>query len=177
MTEITYHLVMNRPGHSVIEIPLGMEALRSLANVTADDPVNIELIDSLTMHPAASIRAAVASFQCIKKSAIEQLERDAAVDVQRQLVQSKAFQQIVTTERLCELAARDVELACRIADDLSYFTEIDQDAVTDYLSKHPDPSVRIAVARCSSTPRRIRRLLTRDVDADVAQTARDSVRQ
>ena len=174
MEETTYHLVINRTGQPTYDIPLGMEALRSLAHAVEDDAANAELIETLSVHPAASIRSIVASYEHIGSAAIERLELDVAIEVRRALVQSRAFQREVTTERLREFASSDVDLATVIADDLDLFTEIDVAAVAEYLSSHSDPSVRIALARCSATPHPLRRRLTRDVDADVAQTARNS---
>ena len=170
----TYVLTINRPNQPSYDIPLGTEALRSLVMAIADDAANADLIETLAAHPAAAIRAVVASYDGLGSAAIEELEVDGAIEVRRALLQSRAFQRQVTTERLRAFASGDVDLATTIAGDLDLFTEIDVAIIADHLSGHSDPAVRIALARCTATPHPLRRRLRRDLDADVAQAASES---
>jgi hypothetical protein len=154
-----------------LQVGIPAEALVDLVRSLPDRPENRPIFDLAARHPAARVRVAVCHVENLSPEMVRLLADDPCADVRRQLVSSKAIVRHADADMLLRLAASDPTVAEVMAEYLYDFTGCDVDQVEAELAAHPDPSVRLALARNGQVSRRTLAQLSGDSDPAISASA------
>ena len=127
-------------------------------------------------HPATRVRIAVCRMENLSAETVRLLADDPCAEVRRQLVSSKALVRHADTEMLFRLAASDPAVAEVLAEYLSEFKRCEVTRLEEVLAAHPDPSVKLALARNGEVSPSVLVQLHGDFDPSVAAEARRTLR-
>jgi hypothetical protein len=177
MMNLEFSLIVTEKGSCVLEAPLGHGLMEVIANKVSDHPSQIPLLDLLAKHPAAQVRRAVASRDCLSPDTVEELSKDADPDVKRELLRSSAFHRWVSTETLLSMLSTDSGASVAIVDYLDGLDLVDQETICNWLFSHPDPAVRSALAEGYRTPARTLKRLVDDDDHEVGLVAQQRLNE
>ena len=158
------------------EYPIGHATLEDSIYRLPDDSTNLDILRQLAMAPSSTIRGYVASNLKIDNEIASTLLQDTQLTVLKSLVNNRHATKFISEDRVMELLKRDdSELCSSIAENIEYFGLCNHARISEELLKNSDPVVRMALAENSSVPNHILRKLINDNDADVAQSARNSL--
>lgn len=164
-------------GHGdTFQAPIPAEALADLIRALPDASEYRSVFDLAARHPAMRVRVVVAQRDNLSADAVLDLADDPSSDVRRQLVSSSALHSLADTDLVSRLIASDPAVAEAIAEYLHDFRGCNVDRLGLDLARHPDPSVRLTLARNGRVSDRIFARLSRDRDSIVASAASDQLR-
>ncbi|MCF8150005.1 MAG: hypothetical protein K9K30_01400 [Burkholderiaceae bacterium] len=159
-------------GERSMTLSLCSVALAKLAETLIDHEDTAEALDWLSRHADSAVRKAIARKKCLPATAVRRLVADPAVEVTLELLRSIRARRALTGGEVISLCLRDPAVAESIACRYDNF-ELDGDAVANFLERHADSRVRIALAGNAFVPKPIlRRLAQSDPDAGVRNDAR-----
>ena len=171
MPDLDFTLIISRDNAPCLEVTLGHESVRALAEAADDDITQLELLSLLAEHPSAGVRAIAAGRDHLSDAAVARLMADRDPEVRRALFTSAAFRRLVGADALLAIVEDDAELAVAAAYEPDVFLEVDPALLTKALTGHADPGVRAALARGGTMSRTVLRALADDADADVRAAA------
>jgi hypothetical protein len=161
--EVTLHSSKSQP------IVLSYQALASLIHALPDHPDYQLFYSEHAGHPASQVRTAIAGKEVLNPEAIHQLAQDPSSPVLEQLLYNPSAQSELSVMELAGIFSRSsaaAEIAAYRVDDFQ-----DPGTLSELLSNHPDPAVRLALVQNSSLSKALRSKLAQDSDPLVAQTA------
>lgn len=91
MAKLKFNLLVSGGRDRDLDVELGHEAIRALAHAINDDIRYLELQSALAAHPAAAIRAIVATRAFLSNDAVDLLRSDEDCEVRRAVMQSEAL--------------------------------------------------------------------------------------
>ncbi|MFO0911322.1 MAG: hypothetical protein U0795_00060 [Pirellulales bacterium] len=163
-------------GHGdTFQAPIPAEALADLIRALPDEPEYRSIFDQVARHPAMRVRVVVAQMDNLSADVVLRLADDPSADVRRQLVSSRALHGLADNELVSRLIASDPTVADAVAEYLHDFRTCDVEQLEHDLARHPDPSVRLTLARNGQVSDRTLARLARDHDPSVASAASDQL--
>lgn len=168
--DISFTLVVAVAGESQ-EFVLGTQQIDSVVS-SADDIVEFAgLFSAAAQHPANCVRMTVAGRDQLPGDAALALAHDPCANVRTQVVRNRVFGRFATEETVLKVIDSDPQAAEAIANNIEQFENADVNTICEALVRHPDPTVRRALAWNSGTPLKWVKKLRSDPAQDVAATA------
>lgn len=122
-------------------IEIGHSDLAHIVNWLDDDTRHADFFSRLAEHPASEVRSAVAIKSFLPFEALEQLARDASIEVVRQVANNERALEMFDISLIQDMINRDVSVASEMAENLSMVREYIREELAYALSKHTDPKV------------------------------------
>lgn len=155
---------------------LGAVQVQSLlANGCMGSPEYAGVFAAAAHHPAAMVRLAAASQDLLPGDAALELATDPCAAVRDALVQNGIFRRVAPESMILALIESDPLVAETVAQCLALFENADINVLCDALRRHPDPTVRRALADNESTPLNWLKKLRGDTAKEVADAAREKL--
>ena len=170
---IRFRLIVEADGGEVHRETLGHAALRG--RVCGFEQSGRAINGWLAFSSDHEVRTEIARRHDLSERTLDSLAEDRSRRVRSALLWSNEFRNWVKKERLICWIHEGPELAESIAESLGELSCIGHDELAELLSKHPEPSVRKAMASSWKTPKGCLRILAEDVDAGVALSALESL--
>jgi hypothetical protein len=169
--DIVFTLTVRVAGESQ-EFVLGTQQIEAVVGSASDTPEFAGLFSAAAQHPANSVRSIVASQDQLPGDAALELARDPSSNVRVRVAGSAVFRRFASEEAILKLIESDPEAAEAIAGYVERFENAEINTLCEALARHPDPTVRRALAWNSATPIKWVRKLRQDPTQDVAAGAR-----
>jgi hypothetical protein len=150
---------------------LNHQTLSALIQSLPDHPDYKPFYSELASHPSSQVRVALASKVAISAEAIHQLAQDPSSLVLEALLYNPSPQAELSVLELAGIFSRSsaaAEIAAYRVDDFQ-----DPGTLSELLSNHPDPAVRLALVQNSTLCKALRSKLVQDPDPLVAQAAKE----
>lgn len=122
-------------------IEIGHSELAAILGWLDDDMRYAFFFARLAGHPVSEVRGAVADKTNLPIEALEQLARDASIEVVRRVASNDRALKLFALPLLQEMIHRDVCVAADIADNLYIVGEDVREGVIQTLLQHADPKV------------------------------------
>ncbi|MBN8475708.1 hypothetical protein [Sulfuritalea sp.] len=159
-------------GEQSVSILLDSKVVVALAEALSDHQDNAQTFDLLSRHGDCLVREAIADKSNLPVAAVHRLAADSAMSVARALLTINEACARLSNDEVLALCRRDPELAGMVACRYEDFV-LDDDAVIDFLEKHPDTKVRESLADNPFVPKPVlRRIAQGDPDPRVRESAR-----
>ena len=168
--EIAFTLRVTVAGESQ-EFVLGTQQIDSLVSCAEDTAEFAGLFSATAQHPANCVRLTVAGRDQLPGDAALALAHDPCANVRTQVARSRVFGRFATEAVVLKLIDSDPQVAEAIAGGIEQFENADVNTLCEALVRHPDPTVRRALAWNSGTPLKWVKKLRNDPAQDVAATA------
>jgi hypothetical protein len=152
---------------------LNHQTLSALIPALPDNADHQPFYSELVTHPSTQVRTALAGKETLTPEAIHQLAQDPSSPVLEQLLYNPSAQAELSVMELAGIFSRSssaAEIAAYRLDDFQ-----DPSTLSELLSNHPDPAVRLALVQNSSLSKAVRSKLVQDPDPLVAQTAQEGI--
>lgn len=169
-TQARFVLAVSVAGESQ-EFSLGALHLEYVLSILPDTADYAGFFGAAAQHQAGAVRRSAASREHLPGDAALQLATDPCSSVRIQAVTNRMFQRLASESTVLALIASDPDVAEAVANTMSMFENADLAVLCESLSRHPDPSVRRAVASNGATPTKWLRQLREDGSKDVAEMA------
>ena len=160
-----------------VEVALGAETLASIAAALPDRPDNRRLFEEIATSPCARTRAMVADKEQLTDAALLRLANDNTHEVVLQLIQNGSTRSRMPASRIEELLEiGDSEILKSIIGNLDNMPQINAARIRERLAQHPDPGVRLELARLPETGLAVlEKLALNDPDSDVLAIAQETL--
>jgi hypothetical protein len=168
--EIVFTLTVTVAGESQ-EFVLGTQQIDSVVSSADDTAEFAGLFSAAAQHPANCVRMTVTGRDQLPGDAALALAHDPCANVRTQVVRNRVFGRFATEETVLKLIDSDPQVAEAIAGNIEQFENADVNTLCEVLMRHPDPTVRRALAWNSGTPLKWVKKLRTDSAQDVAATA------
>jgi len=172
---LTYKIVVtdDDDGNKLItELALPYEATYSLSSNLHDLVEYNELFLALALHPAPSVREAVAWKERISEEVFKILASDTSILVLRSLSRTESFKKYADDVLVRKLIELDSECAQNIASNYESIEQVEADDIANLLMKSRDPSIRLSLAGNYALPKKYLKILVSDRDPSVSQEAK-----
>jgi len=126
---------------SMESIKVSHSELATIVGWLNDDFHHARFFSRLIDHPASEVRSALACMSSSSVETLENLARDASIEVVRQVASRKRALKAFKFTLIEEMINRDVSVASEIADNLSNIPEGMCKKVIEVLLQHSDPKV------------------------------------
>jgi len=174
-SSIKFKLVIEEDGKEVFSDLLSHEDLANIVSNCDDDGENNDFYLLASKHPASAVRENVAYKGCLSEEIISLLINDKSISVLRNLVGSEAFKENATNEDIQRLLSFDIEIAQTIASDLDSYQQADVGKLYPIILSFSEPSILVALADNSNTPKKILKELANNQNPFVAKKAKRSL--
>lgn len=164
-----FKLVVSLQGETR-EYPLGHVALDRLTGAL-DTLKDAFLWDAFAAHPSYEVRQMAAYQDFLSPALLDALAEDPVVAVRETVFCNESYCQRVSLDTLLRhIKTDDVAVVRQIVHSLSDYKAADTSTLADALAKHPDPTIRLALAESGNLDNgRIKKLAAdRDVDTSLA---------
>jgi hypothetical protein len=122
-------------------IEIGHSDLADILSWLEDNTRHAFFFARLAGHPVSEVRSAVAGKTELPIETLEQLARDASIEVVRRVANNERALRLFELPLIQEMIHRDVCVAADIADNLQVVREDVREAVIQTLLHHADPRV------------------------------------
>ena len=156
-----------------VEISLGHDALRFIADIIEDHKDGQEVFHELAQHPSSDIRSMVAMNENIHDKTAKLLVKDSSMDVLREIAINRVAINIITEKDIRSfINTKDTQLLSEIANFIDEYQLCNPNLIAELLVNQPDPRVRCRLAENQYAPEMFLKQLCNDQDIDVAEAAR-----
>jgi hypothetical protein len=163
-----------------IDAKVGHELLEDIVKYMPDTKENTKVFEKLALNSSCMVREQIARKENINKKTIKILLADKRHGIIGFLVSNRKVANKLTPKQVKNIIALGNPAHCiAIASNLDDFTKCDICKLAKFLSNHNDPKVRAElVSRWNyDIPKNIIKKLAKDKDIDVANVAKEKLKQ
>lgn len=152
------------------EVSLTLSELKSFLCCIDDKKANTFVFDEFAMSSSHEIREDVSYKNHLSERTVKKLASDMSEEVVANLTRSKSLKKL-SKKDIVNMIDRSPRLASYVAYSLDSCKDSLVKEISEYLCSNPDVSVRLDLAKNSSTPKSVLQFLMNDKESDVAEAA------
>jgi hypothetical protein len=163
-----------------VDVKVGHELLEDIVRYMPDTKENTKVFEKLALNSSCMVREQIARKENINKKTIKILLADKRHGIIGFLVKNQKVANKLTPKQIKNIIALGNPIHCMaIASSLNDLTKCDICKVAKFLSNHNDPIVRFELVNRwnKEIPKNIIKKLTKDIDIDVANAAKERLKK
>lgn len=151
-------------------VEIGAETLHQMLNRIPCTRDNKEFFKMVSEIPSEKIHEMIAQIDTMYPEILQSLSLKDNPNVMRNLLRNDNARKALTVNDARKAIADNYAIESIISS-IESFEEIDADVLLKELAEHPSPDIRLMVAENYSTPKKFKKILSKDKDADVRNAA------
>jgi hypothetical protein len=158
-----------------VTVELGDDAVGNVVDYLPEAMDLEGFFQELAQSLSVIVRRAIACRNELTEMTVDFLAEGDDIEVLTNLLGTSAGMRYLSDERLKRMISTSDELAIKISEEAANFESANFSEICETLSLHTNPDVRLSVINIMDVPERILRMLSEDVDLNVAEQARTAL--
>lgn len=155
-------------------VEIGAETVHQILHKIPCTKDTKEFFKLISEIPSEKIQEMIAQVDTMFPEVLKSLSLKHHPNVLRNLLRNDNGRKIFTTDQVNSLLTDNYAIESLISS-LESFDEVDADSILSDLVKHENPDIRYMIADNYSIPKKYKKMLTKDPDADVRNAAQKSL--
>lgn len=161
-------------GKNTADVSIGAEILSRIIDMIPRNLENKSFFEMVAKIPSEKLQENIAYIDDMFEDVLDSLSLKAKPTIARNLARNEKMRPKITTEFIKTIIS-DNSVIDTVIDNLSNYEEVDQDAIFKLLAKNENPDVRLMIAQGYSVPKKYKKTMLNDQDADVRAAAKKSL--
>lgn len=155
-------------------VEIGADTLSQILHRIPCNKASKEFFGLISEFPSEKIQESIASIDNMFSDILSNLSMSDHPNVLRNLLRNENAKKHITFDQAMNCLSDNYAIDT-ILSSLDQFEELDRDKFLKEIISHPNPDIRLMIAESYSVPKKIKKLLLKDSDADVRATAHKNV--